>query len=300
MSNPSTLDHVANRLQSIADHEAEAHRVSTEVVLERFPPIDIFVFGRSGIGKSQLIEAITDIKMDSSPQLDHVTQKLTAVIHQIGSLTFRFWDTKGIDKWEDADTVVNLFKEIEEQKIKPIFVIYCAAAGGRVNSNIVTSILKSFNSRYIPICYVITNIYAASLQQIRAQIHGGHSIMEAVYEKNWYHPPGQSRVEYENKSKEDSDSNKTSRGLLTGVNSCVFTSSMGTKPPFNVHGLMSFLASNLNDEELTKFVALTMNNRNFWDRVHDKLHSRFIKIKDTVLKRDFLPSHLVGWFSSRT
>jgi GTPase SAR1 family protein len=299
MSKPSTLDHVANRLQSIADHEAETHKLSTEVVLERFPPIDIFVFGRSGIGKSQLIEAIADVKMDSSPQLDHVTQTLTAAILHIGPLTLRIWDTKGIDKWEDVNAVANLFKEIEEKKIKPIFVIYCAAAGGRVNSDIVTRILKSFNSTYIPICYVITNIYAGSSEQFGAQMQGGRHIMQTVFQQTSC-AVGQFRFEYENKPKQDPDSEKTSRGLLIGVNSCAFTNLMGTMPPFNVHGLMDFLASNLNDEEFTKFVALTMNNRNFWDRAHDTLRSRFIKIKDTVLKWNFLPSHLVGWFSSRT
>jgi GTPase SAR1 family protein len=283
MSERSTLDHVVNIIRRIASQEAKTHNVSTEVVLERLSPIDIFVFGRSGIGKSQLIKAIADAKMDSSPRLDYLTLTLTAAIRYIGSLTLRVWDTKDIDSWEDVNAVGNLFKEMVEQKINPIFVIYCAASGGRVNSDIVTCILKTFNSTYIPICYVITNIYAGSSEQLGAQIQRGCSIMEAVFQQT-PSPVGQFRFEYENKPEQDSGTDKTARGLLIGVNSCVFTNVMVTVPPVNIHELMDFLASNLNEEEFTKFVALTMNNRNFWDRVHDTLHSRFIKIKDTVLK----------------
>jgi predicted GTPase len=151
------MDDLLKKLHTAADQAAQQHNLKTNVVLNRLPPIDIFVFGRSGIGKSTLIEGITNEKVFTSAQLDHVTEQLTEVNKTIGTLKFRFWDTKGIDNWREDDTF-NLIIQMKDRDIKPIFAIYCAAAGGRVDSNVVTAILQYFQLENIPICYVMTNI----------------------------------------------------------------------------------------------------------------------------------------------
>ncbi|CAF4980804.1 unnamed protein product, partial [Rotaria socialis] len=208
--------------------------LTASVILDRLPPIDICVFGRSGIGKSQLIKAITRIDIPISAQIDHVTQSLTRATTTIGTLQFRFWDTKGFDSWLDIDFVHNLFNEMKEQDINPIFIIYCAAAGGRVDSDIVAGILKNFQEKAIPICYVITNIYGARTEQLQGQIDGGRYIMDAIFGpvsvstgKLCYHygqPPD---------SSDNGSLNK--HGILIGVNSLEFSNIMGTMPILNIH-----------------------------------------------------------------
>ena len=141
---------------------AKARHILKELVLERLPAIDIVVFGRSGIGKSTLVEAITHVDMLPSSPIDHVTEVLTEVTVEIEPLKFRFWDTKGIDSWSDIDAIDNLFNEIIAREMKPLFVIYCATMNGRVDSDIVAGILARFRMLHVPICYVITNIYAAN------------------------------------------------------------------------------------------------------------------------------------------
>ncbi|CAF3507642.1 unnamed protein product [Rotaria socialis] len=233
-SDTSTLEDIAEKVHVVADKQAKERNLTASVILDRLPPIDICVFGRSGIGKSQLIKAITRIDIPISAQIDHVTQSLTRATTTIGTLQFRFWDTKGFDSWLDIDFVHNLFNEMKEQDINPIFIIYCAAAGGRVDSDIVAGILKNFQEKAIPICYVITNIYGARTEQLQGQIDGGRYIMDAIFGpvsvstgKLCYHygqPPD---------SSDNGSLNK--HGILIGVNSLEFSNIMGTMPILNIH-----------------------------------------------------------------
>ncbi|CAM4803097.1 unnamed protein product [Rotaria magnacalcarata] len=172
---------------------------------------------------------------------------------------------------------------MKEQGINPIFIIYCAAAGGRVDSDIVAGILKNFQEKAIPICYVITNIYGASAEQLQGQIDGGRYIMDAIFGpvsvstgKLCYH--------YGHSLDSSDNGSPSKQGILVGVNSRDFSNIMGTMPILNIHELMDFLANNLNDEDFCKFVALTMSNRDFWDRVSDAVRSRVQKASDTMSK----------------
>ena len=274
----SILEDLAEKADIVIDKQAKERNLDKSLVYQCLPPIDICVFGRSGIGKSQLIKAITHIDIPTSAQIDHVTQTLTEATTTIGSLKFRFWDSKGIDNWLDIGSIDNLFNEMRERKIKPIFVIYCAAAGGRVDSDIVAAILKQFQTTNILICYVITNIYAANDIQLQEQIDGGRRIMDNIFQTK---PIANGRFcfEYRNTSDDNDDSIPNRQGILVGVNSCPFTSMMGSAPICNIYELMNFLAGNLNDEDFSKFVALTMNNRDFWNRASDAVTTRLLRVQ---------------------
>jgi hypothetical protein len=277
----SVLEDFAEKVDMAAGKAAKQRNLDKSIVLERLPPIDICVFGRSGIGKSELIKAITHLDIPTSSQIDHVTLTLTEASTTIGLLQFRFWDTKGIDNWLDLDAVDNLFNEMRERKIQPIFIIYCAAAGGRVDSDIVASILKQFQVTKIPICYVVTNIYAANDDQLAKQIEGGRRIMDNVFDLF----PDQTEelcFQYRNRTDDPDDLLPAKGGILIGVNSCPFRNRMGSMPIYNIHELMNFLADNTNDEDFSKFVALTMNNRHFWDRVSDGLRTRLRRAADAL------------------
>jgi hypothetical protein len=290
------MDRILPTIHTVVGKTAEKHNLEMNVVLDRLSPIDILVFGRSGIGKSTLIEAITNEKVSSSAQLDHVTEQLTEISKTIGALKFRFWDTKGIDSWRDSDAF-NLIIQMTQREIKPIFVIYCAATGGRVDSSIVRAMLEYFKLQNIPICYVITNIYSSSVEQFQGQLEGGRSVMSAVFNTNERETSVKYCYEYEYVAQGDSDFTVKNKGILIGVNSCSFSNLMGANmPPFNIHELMDFIARNLNDEEFTKFVALTMNNRAFWDRAYDAVRSRFFRIKEAIIHWNVLPKSFVDAF----
>jgi ABC-type molybdate transport system ATPase subunit len=86
----SVLEDFAEKFDIAVDKAAKERNLEKFVILQRLPPIDICVFGRSGIGKSELIKAITHLDIPTSAQIDHVTQTLTEATTTIGPLQFRF------------------------------------------------------------------------------------------------------------------------------------------------------------------------------------------------------------------
>jgi predicted GTPase len=110
----------------VAENVTE-HYVEQERLLSK--PIDILCFGRSGVGKTTLLEALTGMDLGSTAKLDHGTTKLQChlvdqyVPKKNGSnihIHLRFWDTKGIDNWNSGD-VTKLFEELKEMKVYFLF-----------------------------------------------------------------------------------------------------------------------------------------------------------------------------------
>jgi GTPase SAR1 family protein len=271
------IETVTNRIIGTVKTVADKFDLSTHVVSEKLD-IDILIFGRSGVGKSQLLKAITKQEnIETSPQLDHVTTDLKEAILKVDKLTYRFWDSRGIDKWSNIDADAdNLINEIKEKKINPMFIIYCSAAIGRVESAMVRKLLEYLRGRNIPIAYVITNIYAGDDTQRQAQIKGGLQIMDEVF----FNPPRQcDSMHYEfdaNLIDNEGAIVREGHGILIGVNSCLYVNEMLNvrKSEINVNKLMDFIATNLNDEELAKFIMLTLNNRGYWEKASDVIKSR--------------------------
>ncbi len=95
---------------------------------------------------------------------------------------------------------------------------------------------------------------------------------------------GKLSFEYGNMFKNVTDLIPYRQGILIGVNSCSFSNIIGTMPIYHMPELMNFLAGNLNDEDFSKFVTLTMNNRDFWDRVSDGLRTSLQRASGTLNK----------------
>ncbi|CAF1233909.1 unnamed protein product [Didymodactylos carnosus] len=284
------LDAIQDKLGEIVREAASRHNLSNGVVLNRLAPIDILNFGRSGVGKSCLLKAITKADIPTSSQLDHVTETLQEVRFNSGKLTFRFWDTKGIDKWSSSEDVDNMLNEIKRKSIDPLFIIYCASGSGRVDTKIVIQILKHLQSAKVPIAYVITNIYGHSDDQLEGQIDGGLDIMRKVF-SNQTDPVKKNEWHYEFSEPLYMNSSDCGvmdwgdgKGLLIGVNSAPWESkALRRKQPLkNVYELMDFIANNLKDKEFAEFVALTLNNRGYWARASDVIKTKIQSIADIL------------------
>jgi predicted GTPase len=155
-------------------------------------PIDILCFGRAGVGKTTLLEALTGRQLGSTSRVNHGTSKLECCeIHDNLSnkegnsvkIHIRFWDSKGVEKWTGGD-LVELFEELKNQNVSsvfsevinvevhPICVLYCGSGYGRINSGIVAHILREFLSSETPVFYVITNLYSHSDETLTGQFEG--------------------------------------------------------------------------------------------------------------------------------
>ena len=151
-------------------------------------PIDILCFGRSGVGKTSLLEAITGKDLGSTPRLNHgtttlrsidVSQQVRLTNGEQGTVNIRLWDTVGIDTWSPEKLSV-MFSELAEQKAHPICVFYCATAHGRVDSEVVTKILTHFRELSVVVFYVVTNMFAMSDTEFDTQMEEGKNLMMKV------------------------------------------------------------------------------------------------------------------------
>lgn len=278
---------------------AKRFHLSPSVVNEKIY-IDILVLGRAGVGKSQLMKAITNRHdIVSSAQLDHVTTHLTASIFEIKNITYRFWDSRGIDKWDDGEEPGKLIEELEKKKINPMFIIYCAAAMGRVATNQVKKVLHCLSRHNVPIAYVITNMFGASDVQREAQIKGGIEIMDEIF-VNQPIKCGRFHYEFHGLLQENDEyAIHEGNGILIAVNSCEYVNEdFGiSKGEENIHTLMNFIATHLKDEQLSQFVLMTLENRTFWQKITDVLYSRLESVFKALGKaRDFF----TPWFELKT
>jgi len=281
----SWIDSIQAMIDKIALTNAEIYKLAPSVIIHQLPPVDILIFGRSGVGKSALIKAMTGIQIPSSPDIDHVTQTINCTIINNGKLKFRFWDTKGIDKWDNFSDVENMFNEIKEKKIVPLFIIYCASFNGRVDSKIVTKILLDFKQYNVPIAYVITNMYAGDDEQFDSQRKGGFNIMNDIF-------LGKSKkiseyyYEYGALYHTDGEIISDGKGILICVNSQPYIKQRGNinYSQFNINELLDFIGQHLNGERFAEFVILTLNNRSYWKQKYDYLLSRAHELSTYLYK----------------
>jgi predicted GTPase len=124
--------------EKILDKVKEVHRAASKVTnlsgeQDRLlsKPIDIFCFGRAGVGKTTLLEALTGRKLGSTSRVDHGTSKLECCdIHDnlpnkegnSVKIHIRFWDSKGVEKWTGGD-LVELFEELKNQNVSHLFLV---------------------------------------------------------------------------------------------------------------------------------------------------------------------------------
>ena len=279
------VDTIQSMVDKITLTNAETYKLAPSVILHQLPPVDILIFGRSGVGKSALIKAMTGIEVLSSPNIDHVTQTIQCTIFICEKLKFRFWDTKGIDKWDNFSDVENMFNEIKEKKILPLFIIYCASFNGRVDSKIIKKILLDFKQYNIPIAYVITNIYAGDDEQFDGQRQGAFNIMNDVF---LVQPKKISEYYYEYGGLYNQNSELISdgKGILICVNSQAYIKKHGNinYSQFNINELLDFIGCHLNGERFAEFVILTLNNRSYWKEKYDYLLSRLQEISIYLCK----------------
>jgi len=287
MISPTITDHINKEINDVYnDFKQDNGGITANILLEN-TIIDILCFGRSGIGKSTLLSALTGKNINTSAQLDHCTTQLECYTYESKLsndkiLKFRYWDTKGIDDWQN---IGNLFIDMEKYKINPITIIYCAHGMGRVDSKIVKSILDYFYKKEKTICYIITNKYALSDQQHKAQVIGGMQILrevtntkkEIIYDSNRDYWPISDKV------------------MLFCVNSTEYRSRGIVRSAEGINEILDFLSRELSTDDLKKLFLATHDNVPYWKDFLSKTSVKVNQLKDfIILNKDVIKNTTIS------
>ncbi|CAF1447697.1 unnamed protein product [Adineta ricciae] len=115
---------------------------------------EILVFGPARVGKSTLIRELSgDEQIRTSAGLNACTQTTTAYTDQFG---VRWWDTRGIEQWTEAEARSFLKDKFLNRHIVPRAAIFCRTSGALVNTSVLKFLFHQFESNGIPLYFVIT------------------------------------------------------------------------------------------------------------------------------------------------
>ncbi len=132
------------------------------------PQSNILLCGSSRVGKSTLINAICQEQLAKSDQsLNSCTKNIDQYSFKssFGDLTHEtiFWDTPGIESWNEND-IENYISSLIE-KTHPICLIYCASPGSFASLDQLVWIVSECHQRNIFCALVCTNMWIGDNRQ---------------------------------------------------------------------------------------------------------------------------------------
>ncbi|CAF1407737.1 unnamed protein product [Adineta steineri] len=141
---------------------------------------EILVFGPARVGKSTLIRELSgDEQIRTSAGLNACTQTTTAYTDQFG---VRWWDTRGIEQWTEAEARSFLTEKFLDRHIIPRAAIFCRTAGALANTPVLQLLFRELESHGIALFYVITRWpFLPRREQIAIvdeaiELLGGHAV----------------------------------------------------------------------------------------------------------------------------
>ena len=232
---------------------------------ENFKQSNILICGSSRVGKSTLINAICRKELSkSNASLSSHTKSIDQYSSQsvVGHVTYEtnFWDTPGIESWNESDVRTFMISLIE--RTQPLCMIYCASPGSFAVLDHVAWIVSECHRKNIFCALVCTNMWAGRNRQ--------NIIDEFCKVLNSIFPQIQP-------TKEDGIIFYDRLALVTMVNSIQHVDEdFGvTKPPSGINELIFAIAKCLERDFMIAWFRAVSENKSFWSIMSSQLCSLF-------------------------
>lgn len=129
---------------------------------DKIGQFNLAIFGKTGAGKSTLINAIFGEAVAKTGIGEPVTQDEHLYIHKSG--TFGLLDTRGLEVGADTDTIIeDLRRVISERRTKPLkeqihLAWYCVRASDRRFEDTEATFIKKLDELGLPVICVLTQV----------------------------------------------------------------------------------------------------------------------------------------------
>ena len=228
--------------------------------------IHIVVCGSPRVGKSTLINTICGREVAVVREgLASVTQSISCYTTEgecdtesgTAHYKYTFWDTPGFESWEKDDIRTKVKAIIKRPESKPICMTFCASPGTFVDLTQLEWLLDlCINEKHIFCALVCTNKYAGPVKSRRAVLNEFHKLLSKYVTE----PP-----------REVNDINFYGNiGLCAAVNSEPYEDDDRILPTCGVNELIYGIMESLVDEHVLNWCLLVLENKGFWDEMHQK------------------------------
>ncbi|CAF1300861.1 unnamed protein product [Adineta steineri] len=226
---------------------------------------NILLCGSSRVGKSTLINAICQENLSNSNQnlnSDTKTIEQYSFESSFNNSTHKtiFWDTPGIESWNEDD--IHNYMDSLIEKIHPICMIYCASPGSFALLNHLVWIINECHKKKIFCALVCTNMWSGRNRQI--------VIDEFCRILNNVHPQIKS-------TKEDGIIYYDNVALVTMVNSIEYIDEdfNVNKPQSGIDELIFGIGKCLQRDFMFAWLRTVSHNKSFWKNMSSKLNILF-------------------------
>ncbi|CAF2723594.1 unnamed protein product [Rotaria sp. Silwood2] len=182
-----------------------------------------------------------------------------------------FYDTPGIESWDNQDGQTTMLKFIEEKN--PVCVIYCAAPGTFANLSQVRPVLKFCQEKQIFWAFVCTNMWSnASRKVVMGEFEKELAIFGTGVEKSFDQQHSQTPHKV---------TVFGNHALCTMVNSIEYYDpeySPEKKPVQGIDELIHCIMEALDNEKLLGWCNAVLYRRSYWEKVSQKV-SGFISLR---------------------
>lgn len=141
---------IATKMSKFGERKILTHGVTRLSTMN-----EVLLVGPPRVGKSTLITALTGVALDTSPS----TLSCTRESVKISTSTLDFWDTPGIESWDEKTAEMFWEDTFIKKRILPLAMLVCVSPGCFMDYNSPGfTKLKDCSLRYdIPMIFVICN-----------------------------------------------------------------------------------------------------------------------------------------------